>query len=320
MELPRGEHYHNTGIRLNTARSCIEYVLRLRSYRKVYIPYFTCETAVQPFKLLGVDYEFYTIDSKLEPVTLPDLKDGEAFLYTNYFGLKQDCVERLAMHFGERLIVDNAQAFYAEPIPGIDTFYSARKFFGVPDGAYLYCTKEPDPVPEQDGRRRDACVPVPEQDISYQRMSHLLKRVDLGAESGYSDFRHNDDLLAGLPIMRMSRLTERLLGSIDYQSAKEARRSNYEQLEKELGRYNKLVLTPPDGTVPMVYPFMADDANLKQKLIGNKIFVATYWPNVFEWCAKNTWEYTLAEQGCFLPVDQRYGRCEMERIIDTILG
>ena len=31
--------------------------------------------------------------------------------------------------------------FYAKPIHGNDTFYTCRKFFGVPDGAYLYTDK-----------------------------------------------------------------------------------------------------------------------------------------------------------------------------------
>ena len=55
----------------------------------------------------------------------------EAFLYTNYFGLKQGCVKLLEKKYGDHLIVDNAQAFFAKPIKGIDTFYSARKFFGL---------------------------------------------------------------------------------------------------------------------------------------------------------------------------------------------
>lgn len=73
-----------------------------------------------------------------------------------------------------------------------------------------------------------------------------------------------------------------------------------------------------ENAVPMVYPFLSDDANLKKKLIENKVFVATYWPNVMEWCEKGAWEYQLAQQACFLPVDQRYGEEEMERILEII--
>jgi len=40
-------------------------------------------------------------------------------------------VEQLAEKIGSRLIVDNTQAFYAQPLEDIDTFYTCRKFFGV---------------------------------------------------------------------------------------------------------------------------------------------------------------------------------------------
>ena len=89
LELRSGEHYHKNAIRLNTARNCFEYVLRARGYRKVYIPYYTCDVMLEPLKKLHVEYEFYPIDINLEPKNDIVLNEGEAFLYTNYYGLKQ---------------------------------------------------------------------------------------------------------------------------------------------------------------------------------------------------------------------------------------
>lgn len=304
LELRKGEHYHRNAIRLNTARNCFEYVLRARNYAKVYIPYYTCGVMLEPFQKLRIGYEFYHINEKLEPVILPKLEKREAFLYTNYFGLKQECVKSLASEYGKQVIVDNSQAFYAEPLNGIDTFYSARKFFGVPDGAYLYIDKF----------LQQAFV----QDCSYERMSHLLKRIDLGAEAGYQDFHKNDDTLCNQEIKRMSRLTETVLAGIDYKEAKNRRRGNYQRLDATLGSTNRIHLNLDQDSVPMVYPYMTNDSSLKQKLIDNKIFVATYWPNVREWCKKNDWEYTLALNECCLPIDHRYAEQEMNRIIKIL--
>jgi len=306
LELRGGEHYHKGSLRLNSARSCLEYVLRVRQYRKVFIPYYTCEIVLQPFQLLNIDYEFYHINEALEPVELPDLKDGEVFLFTNYFGLKQACVERLAQRYGKQLIVDNAQAFFAPALPGIDTFYSPRKFLGVPDGGYLYCDAP-------------SGMELP-QAVSYDRMSYLLKRVDMGAEAGYGDFKGNDESLAEQPVMRMSALTENLLKAIDYVSIIEKRKKNYQLLNQSLRQYNQLNLASLDKAVPMIYPFLPkQNTELKKKLIENKIFVATYWPNVLEWCEEYDWEYQLAQQACSLPVDQRYGEEEMKRIVELII-
>lgn len=301
LELPKGTHFHKNAIRLNTARNCFEYVLRTRSYVKVYVPYYTCEVMLEPICKLSVEYEFYHINEKLEPIVLPKLNANEAFLYTNYFGLKQECVKRLALVYGEQLIVDNAQAFYAEPLVGIDTFYSARKFFGVPDGAYLYTDK---PLQQEF-----------EQDCSYERMSHLLKRIDLGAETGYQDFRKNDDALCNQEIKLMSKLTETILAGIDYEEAKRKRRENYQWLDEALRSSNRIHLDMGADDVPMVYPYKTEDGSLKRKLIDDKVFVATYWPNVLDSMNPDTVEYRMANYTAFLLLDQRYGIEEMQHML-----
>ena len=293
LELRKGEHYHKDALRLNTARNCFEYILRARKYTKVYIPYYTCEVMLEPLKKCKVDYVFYHINEQLEPIEETyQLQPTEAFLYTNYYGLKQRCVERLAEQYGKQLIVDNAQAFFAEPLEGIDTFYSARKFFGVADGAYLYTDAQLDMELEQDQ--------------SYQRMSHLLMRADIGAEAGYSEFRKNDDSLINNPMRLMSNLTEKILCSIDYESAKQLRRSNYMQLDEQLSVKNGIHLTLDEDAVPMVYPYLTNDDNLRQRLIANRIYVATYWPNV-EGNLKN-YEARLKENLIPLPISQLFAQ------------
>lgn len=288
LELRKGEHYHKNALRLNTARNCFEYILCARKYTKVYIPYYTCEVMLEPLKKCNVEYGFYHINEQLEPVEAYRLQPNEAFLYTNYYGLKQRCVERLAEQYGKQLIVDNAQAFFAEPLKGIDTFYSARKFFGVADGAYLYT---------------DALLDIEfEQDQSYQRMSHLLMRADVSAEAGYGEFRKNDDSLIDNPIRLMSNLTEKILCSIDYESVKQLRRDNYMQLDEQLRAKNGIHLPLDVDAVPMVYPYLTDDATLRQRLIANRIYVATYWPNIKECCEGELEELKLHDCLIALPI------------------
>lgn len=304
LELRKGEHYHKNAIRLNTARNCFEYILLVRKYTKVYIPYYTCEVMLQPLLKLNINYEFYHINKEFEPVNLPVLGNNEAFLYTNYFGLKQNCVKKLSKYYGTHLIVDNSQAFFDAPIPNIDTIYSARKFFGVPDGAYLYTNCKLDLVLEQDK--------------SYMRMQHLLQRIDEGAESAYVFFKQNDDSLDNQPIKIMSKLTEKLLSNIDYRHVKKMRIKNYQTLYSVLSSSNKLNLSLKEGNVPMIYPFYVNDSSLRKRLIEEKIFVAKYWPNVFQWCQKDSLEYDLAENIIPLPVDQRYNKNEMQIILKNI--
>ena len=304
LELPQHEEYHKDAIRLNTGRNCLEYILRVRGYSKVYIPYYTCDVVLEPFMKLGIPYEYYHINIHLEIQDEIALKSGEALFYTNYYGLKQQYTEKLANQYGNHLIVDNTQAFYAKPIEGINTFYTCRKFFGVPDGAYLYTDKQLDLELEQDH--------------SYERMDSLAKRIDLSPEAGYQDFHETSHNLIGQPIKRMSKLTQRLMQGIDYTGAVQQRRANYKQLHFALGKSNTLSLPLEEDAVPMVYPYLATVKGLREKLIENKVFVARYWPNVLEWTAQNDIDYLLAYQMQPLPVDQRYGVEDMNRIITLV--
>lgn len=304
LELPLREEYHKNAIRLNTGRNCLEYILHARGYKKVYVPYYTCEAVMEPIIKLNIPYEFYHIDIHFEIRDRFSLKVDEALLYTNYFGLKQRYVEQLAEKFGLRLIVDNTQAFYAKPLSGIDTFYTCRKFFGVADGAYLYTDK----LLDEDF----------EQDESYDRMAHLLKRIDLSAEQGFTDFRKVDDGLDNQPIRKMSKLTQRIMQSIDYKAAAKKRRENYLYLHEVLGNTNNLELLLEEDAVPLVYPFLASIQELREILIQNKVFVARYWPNVLEWTSDQDIECLLAYQMQPLPIDQRYDEEDMRKIIEIV--
>ena len=166
LELPYNENgeYHRDAIRLNSGRYCLEYVLRVKKYAKVYLPYYMCDAVLQPINKLGLDYQFYHIDKYFHIAEVLQPKKDEVVLYCNYFGLMDEYVKIVADKYAPNIIIDNTQAFFSRPLPEIDTFYTCRKFFGVADGAYLYTNKEAD-------------FDIP-QDYSSSRMLFLLNRLD----------------------------------------------------------------------------------------------------------------------------------------------
>lgn len=305
LELPKGEEYHKGAIRLNTGRNAFEYILRAKQYKKVYLPYYTCDVMLEPIEKLDLEVEFYHIDENLLPLfDYSKVKDSEVFVYTNYFGVCDYNVDEVAQQC-KNLIVDNSQAFYSKPLMGVDTFYSPRKFFGLPDGAYLYTDTLLDDELETD--------------VSYQRFEHLLGRIDIGTEDFYGAFKSNDDSLMNQSIKKMSKLTQRLLSSIDYKSIAEIRKQNFEYLSSELTDTNLLNISTPQSSVPLVYPYLMDRGHeLKKKLIQNKVFVATYWPNVSEWCNKDSYEFWLCSNLVNIPIDQRYEIDDMKQIVEII--
>ena len=57
--------------------------------------------------------------------------------------------------------------------------------------------------------------------------SHLLKRADTGAKSGYLDFQHYENQIKDQGMMKMSILTNKLLNSIDYDKIQSKRIKNF---------------------------------------------------------------------------------------------
>lgn len=294
---------------LNSGRNALEFILRNINPKplRLYLPYYTCEVVLEPLKRLDIPFEFYHINELLEIEKLPDLKENEYIIVNNYFGIKDSYIDRLFFQLRDKMIVDDAQAFYHKSQEGMKVFYSPRKFVGVADGGFA-CIH---------GQNKIEL----EQDYSTDRSKHLLSRIDSGAEAGFEQFKIDDASLDSAPLRKMSFLTKRILESIDYDDIKSRRKLNFEYLHSALADCNKLKIPMSSSfECPMVYPYLTDNGNdLKKKLIRNKIFVATYWPNVFKWCDKNSKEYYLAENLIPLPIDQRYGDREMIKVI-TILN
>ena len=297
-------NYPVDGVRLNTSRNALEYIIKcLPDCKHVYLPLYTCEAVVEPFKRLpNVGFSFYHINNRFEIAEEITLHDGEYLIANNYFGLKDAYIAQLAQQYGDRLIVDNAQALFAPVLPGIKAVYSARKYVGVADGGFAVGVEDLD-------------APNYDLDDASEHDSHLLIRKEQGAEAGFMDYQQNECKLDNQPIRRMAIQTQDVLLHIEYQNVIAKRRANFEYLHKALDSHNQLVLPELDTfACPMVYPFIGRiDVDLRSKLIANKIFVARYWPNVTDWAKPDDLEYSLSTRLIPLPIDQRYCKEDMER-------
>lgn len=304
-----GKFPHNDGVLLNTGRNALEYILRsIGGVKHIYLPYFTCEVVLEPLKKLNIPYSYYHINTSFEIADELNPLNGEYIIANNYYGIKDTYIEKLAAQYGDQLIVDCAQAFFAKPLPGIKAFYSMRKYVGVADGGVAYLGNLPDDL-----------VKVEEMENTNDHDNHLFKRKQFGAEAGFADYQANEKKLDNQPIRLMSFQTKWLLDHIDYDSILARRRENYQYLHETFGGINALSLLEMNTFVcPMVYPFKAkSNSNLRKELIENKVFVAKYWPNVEEHEGFET-ESNMAMNVIPIPCDQRYGKDEMDRIINLI--
>lgn len=292
-----GPMLHEYAVKLNCGRNALAYLLEAKKIKKLWMPKFMCDSCNNVLMKHGVVVQYYSIGMDFRPQIEQNRED---WLYVvNFYGqLSNTYLQSL----GEKLIVDNAQAYFQPPIVGVDTLYTCRKFFGVPDGALLYTDKH---------------IEVEEQDQSFQRMNFLLGRYERTAGEFYQEYVKNNHLFQDEPIKKMSKLTENLLHAIDYETVKNRRTQNFSFLHSKLQNTNKLFLSIPEGA--FMYPlYIENGAVIKKKLQEKKIFIPTLWPAVFNICNENEIEYDMALNILPIPVDQRYGIYDMIYIIGEI--
>lgn len=303
LELPYLSEYHDKAIRLNKARSALYSLLKTKQVKKMYLPYYMCHCLLDPITTLSIDYEFYKIDEDFYPIFHKTVDEHECLLYINYFGLCSKSTQKVVTNINN-VIIDNTQAFFEYPFSGVDTIYSPRKFFGVPDGGYLYTNTNLEDTLDND--------------YSYDRLQFLAKRIDCSANDSYTLYQKNEELLVNEVPKRMSNFTQRILQSIDYEQVRKRRNDNFQYMHNELKSINELNLDTSHLNGPMVYPFLIVKENIKQLLIQNNIYVATYWKEVLQYTAPNWFEHRLTQYLIPLPIDQRYSISEMQHIVHTL--
>lgn len=297
-----GKEYHRGLIGVSSGRGALLCLIRARGIKKLYIPYFLCDSVSELCKREGVATEFYSVGRDLRPVFGGVLCEGEWLYVVNFYGQLADAEIRSMKEKHGRIILDNVQAFFARPLKGVDTVYSCRKFFGVPDGGYV-STDAKD-------------IPRMEIGKSAHRMSHVLGRIEDGASSHYGEFKANDKSFVNDGLCTMSTITKNILCGIDYDAVRIRRNENYAHLSKVLGQKNGITLRMPDG--PYCYPFYCEGGmEIKHRLAENKIYVPTLWPNVIG--SGDTTAEDLAKNILPLPCDQRYGEAEMDIIAEAVL-
>ncbi|MFA5005846.1 MAG: hypothetical protein WC509_00040 [Candidatus Izemoplasmatales bacterium] len=298
-QLVSNEYYRDL-VAVNSARNALLYLSMTHNIKKLIIPYLLCDSISYLCDKSHIDYEYYHVSRDFQPIYNNELREGEYLYIVNYYGqVDNNTIIKLKKRY-INIIVDNAQSFFQRPVVGVVTIYSCRKFFGVPDGAYLSS------VPKLDHLQID---------VSKDRMKHILGRYEGNATDYYNDFKANEDSFYECDLKYMSRLTHNLLGAIDYNLIKKRREKNYSQLENELKHNNPLYIHKPIG--PFAYPYYhVKGTELRQLLRENYIYIPTLWPSVPNITGSVETDYV--SNIIALPCDQRYTITDMKRIVGII--
>lgn len=290
---------------LSTGRSCFRFILETIRPRRVHLPFYVCDALLNPAQRAGVAIAFYGLDRNLVPESAGEPARGdELYVVVNYFGLLGGVMDEVARLAPGRTVIDDSQAFFRRPGPSTWSFNSARKFFGVPDGAYLCGPAHPVPA---------------ELPAATPSAAHLTDRLSGNPRLAYRAFKRHEASLTDEP-RGMSALTTQILAAVDYDAIAARRRANYRALDRLLGDRNLLRLTLQPGDVPLYYPFLAPRP-LRDELIRRALFVPCLWPEVgARPGGAFSWERRLAADLCPLAVDQRYDDGNMAEIAGLVIG
>lgn len=306
LEIARGKSlYHSDALGLTTGRACLNFILFKKRPNKVYIPYYCCDALFEPMIRNGIEYEFYSIDENLEICVLPELNDDEIIVYTDFFGIKSGYIDELIKVYNIQLVIDNTHSFFKQNYQSENySFTSARKYFGVPDGAFLY---GPDISKGLDFERNNS--------IS---IAHNLFRLIGQTDQGYQEYLKYEKTLNS-DILKISLFSEKVLLTINYSEVIKIRNENFKIYQEKFSSVNELSINKSE-TDCFCYPLLLKKPIDKTKLLQGKIFIPSLWldTNKRDLSSKYNFECKLSSELLPLPIDHRYNSEDIIRVITAI--
>jgi hypothetical protein len=304
---PASDPCHPGAAALASGRACWHVILRTCRPSHVLVPFYVCDAVLQPLYATGTPFTFYPITESFQPDIEGEPGPGELMLVVNYFGVLTSFVDAYADSHPGRAVVDDTQAFFRRGHPDAWSFNSARKFFGVPDGGFLYGP----------ATGIEALPPSDSADCD-----HLLARLAGDDRRAWEEFKEHETRI-GIEPCAMSVVTARLLGAADMSRARCRRRSNFEAVHRRLAPINTIALSldiVPADEGPMCYPFLPATDVDRQALSERGVFVPALWHEIE--CRREpgfSRERLIARRLLPLPIDQRYGPEDMNELCDALL-
>jgi perosamine synthetase len=348
------------------ARNAIYHGLRALNVKpgdSVLVPSYHCTSVVEPILQYGGDVKFYNVGLDLQP----DIDDIEkkidaktrVVLVIHYFGFPQPIVKikEFCRERGLYLIEDCAHVLHGRTEEGIVlgtsgdiSIFSWRKFLPVYDGGQLVINN---PALKLNSRW-DSGSPLFTLKIAKNLLDKLMEDSDsrlvnqiaklshtpsaifrrVAAANGYdrsmstvNSYDLDFDLESAN--LKMSRLSQYIMGNTDIGDVADKRRRNYHALAEAIKRMEGVkALYPslPNYTVPWVFPLLAYGVeNLHLRLREQRI-PATNWSGVIHRSLPlNRFPDSrfLYDNVVFLPIHQSLQEYEIEtmlRVLGEVLG
>lgn len=341
--LPEINKYHKKNIAfMASGREAIAWALKSLETnmpgisKKCLMPAYMCDTVFYPFHNAGWELYFYHINEQMEAQEdtlrslMKQVKPGLLFIHCYYGVDTWKPLRPLLKEWQSRglfIMEDVTQSYYLAGA-GREADYvigSLRKWYPVPDGGFVASDLV---LPHEE-------LPVG-QDFAEKRLKMLTRKWEYlygvnqteSKPSMKADYlKQNKELEEWLDnltqVHAISAISKGILRNEEESSCRRQRGANYKVLYDAIKNRESIrhpFSEPGYDAAPLYFPVYADDRDgLQEFLRAKDIYAPVLWP-----VGKQNAAYLSAEERYIfthllaLPVDQRYGRKEMEKIAELV--
>ena len=311
----------------------VAFTLLLKKYKSngighIHLPAYLCESLVSAVESVGLDYSFYPVTLSL--TAFPEPTPGAAVLIIHYFGWINSASEKWCTEgdSGHRVVEDYSHSFLSDWSHDhcgshSDVFFSVRKVSPLHLGGWCSALTE---------------IEQPSAEVNLMFWKSLSARlvkglyladpslpIDVSLEDFYLDVfkqvetfwdKNLDEI--GIPTIALQ-----FIAGLEWEVIVSRRRKNWNYLDELLkDKIEPVFSSLPSGITPLGYVIRLDqklrDA-VRAGLMEKRIYCPVHWPlshavNPEQFPAVDHLSRTLLT----LPIDQRYGEREMEKIADAL--
>lgn len=332
-ELPAGvdamraapEPFPPRALLFSHGRAALGWLIRRRGpFDRALVCAYTCPTVPAYLEQQGLNVELFDVLADREQIgKAASARSGRTLILApTLFGFAPwiDAVA-LASDFGERgmVVVDAAQTAFGhidfQPPPGGAVLSCPRKATAIGDGAVLIL----DGADEADVTAV-AALPAALQSAEIKRRGRRLFACGLKHEAeALALVRAAEKLLPGSP-HRISDESRDELSRIDRTAHAEIRKCNHKRLMQRLG--DALPAAYLGEGTPFAHPilFSGDRSAFLGRLHQRRVFATPLWPDARHDPVRHPIADRFAKELVLLPIDQRYGVADMDRLAELVLA
>ncbi|GAA0076322.1 hypothetical protein UT300005_07000 [Clostridium sp. CTA-5] len=322
----------NEGVLLSGGKSAIEFILNDINFKEneiLALPSYLCPTIIGFIENIGISYEFYVVNEKLE-LEIETLKEliikfnVRAVFFIDYFGFYQKENVRSFLNSLKSqkiiLIEDAVQSFWIkrqQRFIGNYIFNSYRKFLPI-DGSIVLCNKNIELQSVEDNY------------FNIVEQAREKKRKFISESAGEEqDFlklfdRAHREYYKRKKVYGMNRRYKEFLNHIPVEKLIQKRKENYNYLFSNLKNISDIEFIYDNedlnNSIPLAFPiFLMNRDYVRKELMKNHIYAPIHWDLREEkWINNIKTSLNISKNILSLPIDWRYGIENMDYLVRTL--